>query len=528
MLDAWGNVSGVLGTYTDITARKRQEESHIRLATAVEQTGETIVITDPGGRILYVNPAFEESTGYTSAEALGKNPRILKSGRHDPEFYRKLWETLKRGDVWTGHFFNQRKDGSIYEEDATISPVRDHAGNIINYVAVKRDVTEEVQLQAQFRQSQKMEAFGQLAGGVAHDFNNILGSMMLQAEVTAMADGVTEEIRNGLQQIRTDAARAANLTRQLLLFSHKQVLQSRDLDLNESVANLTKMLQRIIGENVRLQVNLHPRSLFTRADPGMLDQLMMNLVINSRDAIRSGGHILVQTGTAAFTAEQAAVIQDAMAGRYVSLQVTDDGCGIAPDIMARIFEPFFTTKAPGKGSGLGLATVFGIVKQHGGFVQVESEFGKGATFRIHLPATEAEATAPAAEERPKPRGGTETVLVVEDEPGLRKLTGTILQMHGYQVLHAARGTEALEIWDHHPGPIHLLLTDMVMPGGIGGHALAEQLLERDPHLRVIFTSGYNSEISGRELTLASGQEFIQKPATPSQLLATVRQCLDTR
>lgn len=526
LLDSEGNVSGVLGTYTDITARKREEESLSRLATAVEQTGETIVITDTGGRILYANPAFEKSTGYTSAEAIGQNPRILKSERQDPAFYRELWQTLERGEVWTGHFFNQRKDGSVYEEDATISPVRDHKGTVINYVAVKRDVTREVQLQAQLRQSQKMEAFGQLAGGVAHDFNNILGAMMLQAEVTAMADGVTEEIRNGLQQIRTDAARAANLTRQLLLFSHKQVLQSRELDLNESVANLTKMLQRIIGEDVRLQVALHPRPLATRADPGMIDQMMMNLVINSRDAIRSGGRILVRTAAATLTPDEARSIQDAAPGSYVTLSVTDDGSGIPPEIMARIFEPFFTTKGPGKGSGLGLATVFGIVKQHGGFMQVESGIGSGSTFKVFLPAIEVAASPPPAEENPAPRGGTETILVVEDEAQLRKLTVTVLEMHGYRVLEAAHGVQALDVWDHHDGPIHMLLTDMVMPEGISGKELAKRLIERNPQLRVIFTSGYNSEISGRELTLEAGQDFIQKPASPLKLLAAVRQCLD--
>lgn len=524
--DSSGRVIGVLGIYSDITSRKQTEQSHMRLATAVEQAQETIVITDETGTILYVNPAFEKSSGYTCEDAIGQNPRILKSGNQPAEFYRDMWTTLRRGEVWSGHLINRRKDGTIFEEEATISPIRDESGRIINFVAVKRDVTLEVQLQDQIRQSQKMEAFGQLAGGVAHDFNNILGSMMLQAELISVAPDLAEEVRSGIQQIRTDAVRAANLTRQLLLFSHRQVLQSREIDLNEVVSNLAKMLQRIIGEDVKLQLDLHPGPLVTLADAGMLDQLLMNLVINARDAMPGGGRIGIRTCETHITPEQTAMMPGIKPGRHVSFIVSDNGDGIPPDILPRIFEPFFTTKPPGKGTGLGLATVFGILKQHKGAVAVTSDVGKGTTFQIHLPVVQPKSAAEPMVEKKTSPGGKETVLLVEDEPDLRKLAALVLRMNGYQVLEAADGVQALEVWEKHDARIHLLLTDMVMPGGIGGRALAGQLQQRCPELKVIFTSGYNSEFSGKELAPGDRLNFLQKPASPDQLLQTIRRCLD--
>ena len=382
-------------------------------------------------------------------------------------------------------------------------------------------------LEEQLRQSQKMEAIGQLAGGVAHDFNNILAVMMMQAELTGMVENLPDQVQDGLREIRVAAERAANLTRQLLLFSRKQVLQSRQLDLNEVVTSLAKMLQRIIGDDVRLQLNLHPRPLLTRADAGMLDQVLMNLVVNARDAMPGGGQLFIETSEHAFTAAEAAAIPDASPGRYVCLRVTDTGSGMPPEILARIFEPFFTTKEPGKGTGLGLSTVFGIVKQHNGAFTVESEVGKGTTFRLFLRAQETTAKSRAeAAVNPRTRGGTETILLVEDEPSVRMLTRVVLERAGYQVLQAAQGVEALKIWDQASEKIQLLLTDLVMPEGINGRELAARLREKSPGLRVIFTSGYSADIAGRELTLQEGQNFIQKPASPQQLLETVRRSLD--
>jgi len=511
----------------DITERKRAEESHARLANAVEHAAETIVITDIQGTILYCNPAFAKTSGYTCTEALGQNIRLLKSGKQDAGFYRRMWDVLEHGEIWSGRFINRRKDGTLYEEEATISPMRDDAGNIVNYVAVKRDVTREIQLETQLRQSQKMDAIGQLAGGVAHDFNNILGAMMIQAEMAAMVDNTPSEVREALHEIRAATEKAANLTRQLLLFSRRQVMQPRDLDLNEIVTSLVKMLQRIIGEDVRLQLELHPAPLIIHADAGMLDQVLMNLVVNARDAMSNGGRLVIETSEKTVDEDLARLNPDAVPGRYVGLSINDTGCGIPPEILPRIFEPFFTTKEPGKGTGLGLATVYGIVKQHKGWLKVYSEPGRGTNFQIFLPAsagTSADPAQPAA--RPKPRGGTETILLVEDEPAVRSLTRTILERRGYQVLEAANGVEGFSVWQEHRGAVSLLLTDLVMPAGVSGQKLARQIQAEKPGLKVIFTSGYSPEIAGRELELRSGENFLQKPCSPDQLLETVRRCLD--
>lgn len=292
-------------------------------------------------------------------------------------------------------------------------------------------------------------------------------------------------------------------------------MQPRDVDLNESVTSLTKMLERIVGEDVRVQLNLHPRPLVIRADAGMLDQVLLNLVVNARDAMPGGGRLLIETGVKVFTEEEAAAIPDASPGRHPCLRISDTGCGIAPENLARICEPFFTTKDPGKGTGLGLATVFGIVKQHGGSLTVESELGNGTTSQIVLPAAKAAGRTPdEIAVKPTPRGGTETILLVEDEPSVRMLTRVVLERAGYQVVEAAHGVEALELWQQHRGNIQLLLTDIVMPEGVSGRELATRLRADDPTLGVIFTSGYSAEIAGRELSLKAGQDFVQKTGFP--------------
>ena len=285
---------------------EQTEEAHARLATAIEQAHESIIITDCDGIIQYVNPFFERISGYTKEELIGRNPRILKSGRHDEEFYRQMWKTLERGEDWHGRLTNKRKDGTVYEEDATISPIVDTAGKIVSYVAVKRDVSREVQLEGQFRQAQKMEAIGQLAGGVAHDFNNMLAAILMQTELLAATKSLPDEIRDGLREISTYADRAASLTRQLLLFSCRQEMHRGNLDLNELVTSLSQMLRRIIGEDMRLELNLHPEPLMAYADPGMLDQVLLNLVVNARDAMPGGGRLLIETTQRVFTEEEAA------------------------------------------------------------------------------------------------------------------------------------------------------------------------------------------------------------------------------
>ena len=384
--DSQGRIQGLVGIGRDITERKRAEEANARLATAVEQAAEAIVITDPKGTILYVNPAFERTTGYTSPEIVGQNPRILKSGKHDAAFYRQMWDTLSHGKVWTSRIINKKKNGSLYEEETSISPVFDSNGKIVNYVAVKRDVTQEVALETQLRQAQKMEIIGQLAGGVSHDFNNILTVIQGNASLLLNGEMKPAEKTECTQQILQAAERAGSLTRQLLMFSRKQVMQPANLSLNEVVAQMTKMLRRVLGENISLRSNYAANLPFIYGDVGMLEQVLMNLVVNARDAMPAGGNLTIATGVEAVDEKQTAQNPGASPGLHVWLAVSDTGSGIARENLPRIFEPFFTTKEVGKGTGLGLATVYGIVQQHHGWITVTSEVNKGTTFQIHFPA----------------------------------------------------------------------------------------------------------------------------------------------
>ncbi len=525
--NAGGQPAGVEGALRDITARKQAEESQARLATAVEQAAEAILITDPDGAIVYVNPAFEKISGYSRAEVLGQNPRILKSGKHEAVFYRRMWDVLKSGNVWQGNIINRSKNGNPYEEECIISPVRDPAGKLVNFVAVQRDVTREVQLQAQFRQSQKMEAFGQLAGGVAHDFNNILAVIQLQAGLLKSERDLTPEQHDYAGDIEKAAERGANLTRQLLLFSRKQVLQPRDLKLQDLVANIARMLQRTLGEQFQLQLKNPDEPLVIHADPGMIDQILLNLAVNARDAMPKGGQIIIETSAVEFDEITATQTPQARPGSFACLSVTDSGCGIPPEILPRIFEPFFTTKEVGKGTGLGLATVFGIVQQHKGWINVQSEVGRGSTFRVYLSRLNGIAQSTVIRSSPAPiRGGNETILLVEDEASLLASVQTTLSRLGYHVLGAATGTEALVLWQQHRDEIQLLLTDIVMPGGISGKELAEQLLRQNPGLRVIYASGYSAETADTDLMLEDGVNFLTKPFLALKLAQTVRRRLD--
>lgn len=520
-------IVGRVWSFRDITERKRTEVENARLAKAVENASETIFITDRTGTIQYANPSFERTTGYPRKEAIGLNPRILKSGVQDAAFYRQMWDTLIRGKIWSGHFTNRRRDGSLYEEEATISPILDSNGKILNFVAVKRDVSHEYQLQEQFRQAQKMEAVGRLAGGVAHDFNNILGAILLQADIAAANEDASIAMRDALAEIRSDAMRAAELTRQLLLFSRQQVIRMQDLDLNLVVANVSRMLQRIIGEDVPLSLTLAPGELAVHGDAGTLEQVLLNLAVNARDAMPEGGTLAIATSRREISDEVARTNPDAMPGSYVMLEVRDNGSGIPPEIVSRIFEPFFTTKDVGKGTGLGLATVFGIVKQHGGWLEVDSKVGEGTAFRIHFPMKENAAAIVTCAEEIKPAGGTETILVTEDEPSLRMLVCTVLRLSGYQILEAANGKEALKIWQDQPNGVDLLLTDMVMPSGMSGRELAQTLQASRCDLKTIFMSGYSVDLASSDVGLEEGLNFLQKPFTPTQLLKTVRKALDS-
>jgi len=531
LLDAAGELEGAVFTVSDITEQLRAEEQQKRLIRAVESAAESILITDSVGAIQYVNPAFERITGYTRAEVLGQNPRILKSGRQDAEFYRRMWQTLTAGEVWAGHFINKKKDGTLYEEEATISPIRDAAGKVVNYVAVKRDVTHELQVEQQLRQSQKMEAVGRLAGGVAHDFNNLLSVIIGYSNLLQPALPADPKLQTYAKEIENAGHRAAQLTRQLLAFSRKQILQPQVLDLNAVLTDLQKMLSRLIGEDIELTTGLASDLHRVKADPGQLEQVIINLCVNARDAMPKGGKLRIETRNVPSAELEALREEPGTATRepatFVQLAITDTGIGMTPEVRAHLFEPFFTTKEPGKGTGLGLATVFGIVKQSGGFITVETEPGRGTTFRIYLPGCTEAVNQQATEAGDRALlGGTETILVVEDEPTLRELATVILSAAGYQVLTAANGVEGLAVAAQHTGAeIALLVTDVVMPQ-MGGRDLADRLQARHPRLRVLFTSGYTANAIVHHGVLEHGIRFLQKPYTSSELLRKVREALD--
>jgi PAS domain S-box-containing protein len=766
-------------------AERRKVEALLHLQnTALEAAANGIVITDRAGRILFANSAFCSLSGYRPEEVLGANPRFLKSGKHDTRFYRKLWETILDGRVWRGEIINQRKDGTPFQEEMTITPVRDTGGTITHFIAVKedvterkalqqelwlrdqrlnsffshataglcivdsklrfvqinetlaamhgktvaehlgktirevlpklapvlepiyrqvlgtgqpqlnievsgetsaepgvirhwivsyfpvvserekptavgavvvetteqkraqealresegkfrelaenidevfwladpvkpevlyvspayekisgrdcasvyrgarmwseevhpddkdrvmeavatkqapgeydevfrivrpnkevrwihdrafpirnaageihrivgvaKDITEEKALEQQFRQAQKMESIGQLAGGVAHDFNNILTIVQGHASLIEMSHNLSPQIAESVHEIAFAAEHAASLTRQLLTFSRRQVIQPGEVDLNEVVGGVAKMLRRTLGEDITLQFESSAELPPIWADAGMMEQILMNLAVNARDAMPKGGCLTVRTTRLnvdeAFTRHNL----EASMGTFACLTVSDTGSGIAPENLSKIFEPFFTTKEVGKGTGLGLATVYGIVKQHRGWIDVQSQPGKGTTFTIYLPA-EKERKGGKKSAAPKEiiRGGKETILLVEDETALRMLVRNVLESYGYKIMEAECGPAALDVWREHHSKVNLLLTDLVMPGGMTGRDLAEQLRKQKPGLRVVYTSGYSAEIVGKDFRLREGLNFLQKPYPPRKLAKCVRDCLDS-
>jgi two-component system, cell cycle sensor histidine kinase and response regulator CckA len=510
----------------DITARKRVESERARLAAAIAQAGEAVIVTDAEGIIEYVNPAFEVVTGYSREEVLGRNPRLLKSGMQDPSFYRSLWETIGTGAVWRGRLINRKKDGSLLHEDATISSVR-VAGVITSYVAVKRDVTATIALQAQFLQSQKMEAVGRLAGGVAHDFNNALSVILSYTELICGDLKRDEPLRADIEEIRTSALRAAELTSQLLAFSRHQVLQPQVLSLNESLAGMETMLGRLLGADIEITI-LPERALWNvKADPGQVEQILMNLAINARDAMSQGGKLTVETKNVELNQGYAGTHHDVQPGSYVELAVTDTGCGMDEETVSRVFEPFFTTKATGKGTGLGLATVFGIVKQSGGHIFVYSEPGVGTTFKVYFPKIGSELAHKRRSLRPEApdqERGSATILLVEDEDQLRIVARNILRRQGYVVLDAPNGGEALLICEQHKANIDVLLTDVVLPR-MSGRQLAERLAPIRPAMKVLYMSGYTNDAILQHGIIESGVAFLQKPFTPTSLTRKVREVL---
>ena len=506
------------GVAIDITARREAEAQLSKLSAAVEQTPAVVVITDPSARIEYVNPAFTRVTGYTLEEVLGKNPSLLKSGETPAEVYQDLWQTISSGREWRGVLHNRRKDGTLFWERVVISAVRDATGKTTSYVAVKEDITEQ----------KGLESIGRLAGGVAHDFNNMLMVISGYADLTLMQTESDDPRYQGLQEIKSAARRSADLTRQLLAFARKQTVAPVVLDMNETIEGMLKMLRRLIGEDIELAWLPGSGLWKVKIDPSQIDQLLANLAVNARDAIAGVGTVTIKTENVALDASYCARHQGCSLGDHVLLMVSDTGLGMSHEVVAHIFEPFFTTKEEGKGTGLGLATVYGIVKQNLGFISVESEPGQGTTFRVHLPRVvdKAKSGSPAAEsmEEILP-GGTETVLLVEDEKALLDLGRQFIESLGYRVLTANSPAEAMRQAEGYEGVIHLLVTDVVMPQ-MNGKELSERLRQRFPGLKCIFMSGYSADIIAKQGMLEAGIHFLQKPFALRDVAFKARKALE--
>jgi PAS domain S-box-containing protein len=513
--------------YTEvITDRVRAQEELRKLSRAVEQSPAIIIITDPSLSIEYVNPKFTQVTGYSLAEVRGQSPRLLEGNQTPAEEYSRLWETLKRGGQWQGELHSRKRNGETYWEFASFSPIVDGQGRPTHFLAVKEDITARKALEAQLRQAQKLESVGQLAGGVAHDFNNILAAIMMHLSLLQQKEKLDPDTRQSLEELQTEAARAASLTRQLLAFSRRSVLEIRRLDLNELIANLLKMLGRLIGEHITVIFERHEALPAVEADAGMIEQVLLNLAVNARDAMPKGGTLTIRLS--ALAADEHRILSEPQTrpGTFVCLSVSDSGCGMDEATRKHIFEPFFTTKEVGRGTGLGLATVHGIVAQHKGWIEVESELGRGSTFRVYFPA------APRSRENLAPRSrfeavrGKETILLVEDESSLRRVVAQALGVLGYSVLQAVNGQEAMDVWQKHGHAIDLLFSDMVMPEGMTGLDLAQRLRKERPSLKVIISSGYNVEITQPGRLAAEGIFYLQKPFQVEVMAKAVRDCLE--
>jgi PAS domain S-box-containing protein len=511
----------------NILERKLVEAERAKLALALEQSIDSVLITDSAGTIEYVNSGFERMNGYSREEAIGKTPRILKSGRADAAFYRELWDTIVRGDVWQGRIPNQRKDGTIYESEQIISPVRDAEGHIVGFLAVAKDVTHALQMEAEFRQAQKMESIGRLAGGIAHDFNNLLTAVLGFAQLVLDETDANDPIRGDVQEILQAGERAAKLTKQLLAFGRKQIMQILPVELNAIVMNMDQILRRTLGEDVELVTTATEENSTIDADTGLLEQVVMNLAVNARDAMPRGGKLNIATVPVTRDEEDLHMHPGAKPGEYILLSVKDNGAGMTPEVREHAFEPFFTTKDMGKGSGLGLSTVYGIVNQLHGHIELDSEPGKGTEFRIYFPRSADRALAPAVVQTEALPGGKERILLVEDESTVRRLTLRQLRSLGYRVMEARNGEEALRFFAKNAEPIDLVLTDVIMPT-MGGPELIDKVREHQADIKVVYMSGFAEEVTMDQIHVSPGASLVVKPFTREQLARTLRAALDGR
>lgn len=525
--DRKNGITSLLCTGKDVTARIETEKIANKMLHVVEQSPNCVVITDTNGNIEYVNKKFIELTGYSLEEVKGKNPRILKSGKTDQKTYKELWGKITKGEAWEGEFCNRKKSGEFYWEYAKISPLKDpESGKVINFIGIKEDITYERKLEAELLHAQKMEAIGNLAGGIAHDFNNILTAIIGYGNVLMMKLSENDPLRVYVEQILAASERAATLTQNILTFARKQPAIKKLVNLNEVVEHISKMLIRIIGEHIEYRTSFQERELNILADPIQIEQILMNLASNARDAMRAGGILSIETMHFLMDEEFIKNNGFGKAGEYVLLKVSDTGCGMDEYTKTHLFEPFFTTKETGKGTGLGLSIVYGIVKSNDGFLKVESEEGKGTVFFIYFPLTRRlEEHFECQHIEKKSLEGNETVLLAEDDKLVREMIKDYLETYNYKVLTAANGEEAVEVFKEHKSDVSICILDVVMPKKSGIIAYKEIHL-LNPNIKAIIISGYKTEIEQNAQQFGKATVFIQKPVSPRELIRTARELLD--
>lgn len=502
-----------------------ERESHFR--SLIENLSDLITTLDANGRVVFQSVSVSPALGLPVDEVTGRRALRFVHPKDRPHVLQELRRALREPGLLFGFPVRLRHRDGTWRHFEVRGRSAAAVSRPTQLILNSRDVTEQAQLEVQYRHAQKLEAVGHLSAGIAHDFNNLLSIVQLNAALLSQLVGTSPDEIRAVRGIEHACERGAQLTRQLLVFSRREQIQFADVELNGVIAGISPMLTRVLGEALKVQTALAPGELHSRADAGMLEQVLVNLAVNARDAMPGGGTLRIETSTVELEAASAPLLSaEARPGSFACLSFSDTGCGISADVLPHIFEPFYTTKAPGQGTGLGLAVVYGIVKQHTGWVQVQSTPGRGTTFRIYLPRFDPPpaAVVPAAAKSP-PRGRGETILVVEDERSLRLIVQLTLEHFGYRVLVAATGAEALEVWRQHRGEIALVLTDLVMPDGMNGRELAEQLLAERPDLPVIFTSGYSANLSD---DLDPEVNFVSKPVEGAKLASILRRRLDAR
>ena len=507
-------------------SRTLRTERQVKLGAMVfNGSQEAIVITDPSNIIISVNHAFTKITGYTEAEAVGHTPKLIASGKQNRVFYRNMWRQIQAKGYWRGMLWNKRKDGTVFPGWLSISTLTDSHGRITQRIGIFSDTSEQLHLEEQLRQSQKMDAIGQFAGGVAHDFNNILMIIIGYCDILKMSMEEDNPLHIDVEQITLAANRAATLTSGLLAFGRKQIMTPKATDLNQLVSDSSKFLRRIIGEDVYLKTTFREKNIHVCVDNGQIMQVLMNLAANARDAMEKGGLLSVETSIVEIDGNFVQAHGYGGPGKYALLSVSDTGKGMDDATRQKIFEPFFTTKIAGKGTGLGMSIVYGIIKQHNGYINVYSEPEKGSTFRLYFPVvnegpltSEEVAALPIA-------GGSETILVVEDDPDVRKFEVSILEKFGYTVIVAENGQDAVEKFTANQKTIALVMTDMIMPQK-GGKQAYDEIRKLRPDIKALFASGYPAEIVRTRCEISPETEIIMKPVSAPELLRKLREILD--